>query len=147
MPTMPGPVTGAGSALKTDMDQRVDTGKSAELANLGSPNRMRAYVVLAMTIGALLVCVLLALPFLAALTWALALAILCMPSHRWIESKIKSPSLAALISVCWIGLVVVMPAIWISARLMTEAAAGAVCDQGEGSVRGMAGHFRKSRRT
>ena len=126
MPTMPGPVTGAGSALKTDMDQRVDTGKSAELANLGSPNRMRAYVVLAMTIGALLVCVLLALPFLAALTWALALAILCMPSHRWIESKIKSPSLAALISVCWIGLVVAMPAIWISARLMTEAAAGAV---------------------
>jgi len=126
MPTMPGPVTGAGSALKTDMDQRVDTGKSAELANLGSPNRMRAYVVLAMTIGALLVCVLLALPFLASLTWALALAILCMPSHRWIESKIKSPSLAALISVCWIGLVVAMPAIWISARLMTEAAAGAV---------------------
>jgi len=79
-----------------------------------------------MTIGALLVCVLLALPFLASLTWALALAILCMPSHRWIESKIKSPSLAALISVCWIGLVVAMPAIWISARLMTEAAAGAV---------------------
>ena len=108
------------------MDQRVDDRTPAETANLGSPDRMRAFVVLAMTIGALFVCFLLALPFLAALTWALALAILCVPSHRWTESKVKSPSLAALISVCWIGLVVVMPAIWISARLITEAAAGAV---------------------
>ncbi len=108
------------------MDQRVNDRTPVEVANLGSPNRMRAYVVLAITIGALFICFLLALPFLPALTWALALAILCVSSHRWIESKVKSPSLAALISVCWIGLVVVMPAIWISARLVTEAAAGAV---------------------
>jgi predicted PurR-regulated permease PerM len=107
------------------MDHRIDY-QPDEAAELGPSNRMRAYVVLAITIGALFVCFLLAMPFLAALTWALALAVLCMPSHRWIESKVGFPSLAALISVGWIGLVVVMPAIWISARLMTEAAAGAV---------------------
>jgi predicted PurR-regulated permease PerM len=108
------------------MDQRVDDRRPVKAANLGSPNRMRTYVVLAITIGALFVCGLLAIPFLSAITWALALAILCAPSHRWIEDKVKSPSLAALISVFWIGLVVVMPAIWISTRLVTEAATGAV---------------------
>ena len=83
-------------------------------------------MVLAITIGALFLCFQLAIPFLPALTWALALAVICVPSHRWIESKVKSPSLAALISVSSIGLIVVMPAIWISARLLTEAASGAV---------------------
>jgi len=114
-----------GSGLKV-MDQRVGDKKSTEVANLGSPDRMRAYVVLAITIAALFVCYLLVIPFLPALTWALALAILCVPLHRRIESKVKSPSLAALISVTWIGLIVVMPAIWISSRLVTEAAVGAV---------------------
>jgi predicted PurR-regulated permease PerM len=108
------------------MDQRVEDRKAAEVASLGSPDRTRAYVVLAITIGALLICVLLAMPFLSALTWAVALSIVCVTSHRCIEAQVKWPSLAALISVSWIGLIVVMPAIWISARLMTEATAGAV---------------------
>ena len=113
-------------ALKNFMNQHVDDRIPAEVAKLGSPNSMRAYVVLAITIGALFLCFQLAIPFLPALTWALALAVICVPSHRWIESKVKSPSLAALISVSSIGLIVVMPAIWISARLLTEAASGAV---------------------
>jgi predicted PurR-regulated permease PerM len=127
---MPAAKDSLGTDLKTgpwssNMDHYVDDRKTTQVA-LVSPHRMRAYVVLAITIGALFVCFLLAMPFLPALAWALSLAILCVPSHRWIERKVASPSLAALVSVSWIGLVVVMPALWISARLITEAAAGAV---------------------
>jgi predicted PurR-regulated permease PerM len=108
------------------MNQRVNQKKRTDVANLGPPNRMRSYVLLAITIGALIVCYLLTIPFLPALTWALALAILFAPSHRWLESRLRSPGLAASISVFWIGLVVVVPAVWLGSQLVTEAATGAV---------------------
>jgi predicted PurR-regulated permease PerM len=86
---------------------------------------MRAFVVLAITIIGLFVCYLLTIPFLPALTWALALAIIFAPSHRWLEAKLRAPGLAASISVFWIGLIVVLPAIWLGSLLVTEAATGA----------------------
>lgn len=62
-------------------------------------------VVLAVAvIVGIVVCVLLAEPFLGAITWALSLAILFAPFHAWIETKLKHPNLAAVVSVLTIKL-------------------------------------------
>ncbi len=42
---------------------------------------------------------LLAQPFWGAITWALSLAILFAPFHAWVETKLKHPNLAAMVSV------------------------------------------------
>ena len=70
-------------------------------------------------------CYLMALPFLPALTWALALAVLFMPAHQWLESTMKHPNLAASVSVLGIGLIVVVPAVFMGQRLVSEAVKGA----------------------
>ncbi|MCU0786254.1 MAG: AI-2E family transporter [Verrucomicrobia bacterium] len=70
-------------------------------------------------------CYRLALPFLPALVWALALAVLFTPFHRWLESKLKHPSLTAAISVLMVGLIVAVPATFVGQRLVMESAKGA----------------------
>jgi predicted PurR-regulated permease PerM len=87
---------------------------------------MRAFVVLAFTVVGLVVCYLMTMPFVPALTWALALAIVFAAPHRWIEARFRAPSLAAFFSVFWICSIVVVPAIWLGSLLVTEAATGAV---------------------
>jgi predicted PurR-regulated permease PerM len=107
------------------MDDSVHEKHPGTVPDLGPPNRVRASVVLGLTIVVLIVCYLLTVPFVPALTWALALAIVFAPSHRWLEGRLRSPSVAAFSSVFWIGSIVVVPAIWLGSLLATEAAMGA----------------------
>jgi hypothetical protein len=44
--------------------------------------------------------------FLPALTWAMALAILFAPAHRWVEARLRRPNATSVLS---IGLIVVLP--------------------------------------
>jgi predicted PurR-regulated permease PerM len=66
-----------------------------------------------------------ALPFLPAITWALALAILFSPFQRWLESKRIHPGLAAGISVLVAILIVAVPATFVVKHLVQQAANGA----------------------
>ena len=75
-----------------------------------SRSNIHAIELLAATAVGLYLCYLMVLPFVPALTWALALAVLFMPVHRWIESAVKHASLAASASVLTISLIVVVPA-------------------------------------
>ena len=106
--------------------EQTDKQEHSRSAKLGPRTRTRAFVLLAITIAGLYVCYLLMVPFLPALTWAMALAILFAPAHRRVEAKLSSPGLAAAISVVGIGLVVVAPLTYIGSRLVGEAAQGAV---------------------
>jgi predicted PurR-regulated permease PerM len=78
----------------------------------------------AIAIGAYL-CFRLAIPFLPALAWALALAVLFAPLQRWLEAKLRRPSLAAAVAVLLIGLIVLVPAVFVLQQLVLQAAAGA----------------------
>jgi predicted PurR-regulated permease PerM len=91
----------------------------------------QAVVLSAATGVAIYVCYLLALPFLPALTWALALAILFAPAHRALESTLKRPNLAAIICVLMAALIVVAPATFVAERLVNEAAKGAAIVQAQ----------------
>jgi predicted PurR-regulated permease PerM len=95
-------------------------------SKLGSRSRLRAYILVAVTLAGLFVCTLLTAPFFPALTWAVALAILFAPAHGWIEARLKKPNLAAAMSVLWIGLLVVLPFVVLGSRMISEAAQGAI---------------------
>ncbi len=91
----------------------------------GSSSQVHSLVLMALTLGGLYLCYRLAAPFFPALAWALALAILFAPVQRWLEAKIKYPSLATSISVLLVAVIVVLPATFIADRLISEAASGA----------------------
>jgi predicted PurR-regulated permease PerM len=108
--------------MTTETDERRHT----PIEKLGSRSRTRVLVLLAITIAGLAVCYLLLAPFLSALAWALALAVLFAPIHRRIEAKVHNRSVAALISVLLAGSVIMLPATLLGSRLVIEAAKGAV---------------------
>ena len=70
-------------------------------------------------------CFLLAVPFSAPIVWAVMLAVLFAPMQRWLEKKLHATGMAAAISVCMIGLIVIVPASFVAQRLVMQAATGA----------------------
>ncbi len=74
----------------------------------------------------LVLCYLIAAPFLPAIVWSVTLALLFSPVQAYLERLIRSPSLAALLSVVIAALAVVVPAVIISGLLLNEAIRGAV---------------------
>lgn len=81
-------------------------------------------IVLAIATGiALYVCYELAAPFLAPITWALALAVVAHPLHHWIEDRMKSGSLAAGLAVLIVAVTLVAPAVFVVREVAQEASA------------------------
>ena len=64
-------------------------------------------------------------PFLGAIAWALALAVVAHPLHRFIARRIEKPTLAAGLAVLLVALVIVVPAVFVGHSIVREAAAGA----------------------
>jgi predicted PurR-regulated permease PerM len=95
-------------------------------ANSGTVLRsVRPLLLMVATALGLYGCYRLALPFVPALAWALALAVLFVPLQRRLEAKLKRPSLAAAIAVVLIGLIVVVPATFVGQQLVQQTAKGA----------------------
>lgn len=82
-------------------------------------------IALAIVTGiALYVCYELAAPFLAPITWAVALAVVAHPLHQWIEGHTKSSSLAAGLAVLVVAVTLVAPGVFVVREISQEAAAG-----------------------
>ena len=91
----------------------------------GSRRQIHVLALMAATALGFYLCYLMALPFVPALSWALALAVLFMPLQRWLESTVNRPNLAASVCVLVIGLIVIVPATLMGQRLVSEAVASA----------------------
>jgi predicted PurR-regulated permease PerM len=89
------------------------------------PDRGRSLVLAAAIVVGMFVCYRLMVPFVPALAWALALAVLFAPMHRWTEARLHRPNVSASISVLIVGLIVVVPALFVGERLLDEATNGA----------------------
>lgn len=99
---------------------------AVQIANdWGSRSHVHTLVLMAVTVVGIYFCYRLAAPFFPALAWALALAVLFAPLHRWLGSKVKYPNLAATICVLVVAVIVVVPATFVAERIIGEAARGA----------------------
>ena len=76
------------------------------------------------SVAGISLCLLIAWPFLGAITWALTLAILFAPLHERVERRVRHPNIAALLSTAIVIVVVVVPAVFVVERLITEATSG-----------------------
>lgn len=92
--------------------------------NWDSPNHLQTFVLILATVFGVYLCYQIAVPFLSVLAWAMTLAILFTPMQRWLESKLKYSSLSALISVLLIGLIVVVPIIFVGEQLVLQTLKG-----------------------
>ncbi len=86
---------------------------------------------IALTVCAIVLSLYLTIPFVSSLTWALVLAVVFARPHAIIERAVKNPSLAAGVSVLIIALIVVVPLIVVSERLIREAINGVNFVQGQ----------------
>lgn len=85
--------------------------------------QVRDIALLLVTVLALYLCWLLASPFLAAIVWALALAVVAYPLHRRFELLLP-PNLAAFVSVLTVTVVLLAPGAFLLQRFFDEAIAG-----------------------
>lgn len=83
---------------------------------------MRLFVLISLTVILIGLSISLALPFLPAITWAVALAILAWPLHRWIGRRIGPGWLAAGLSTTIVATVIVATGLFITYQIASETA-------------------------
>ncbi|PWU11952.1 MAG: AI-2E family transporter [Verrucomicrobia bacterium] len=83
--------------------------------------RIRSVVLPLLAGAGIYLCYRMAQPCIPSLVWAGALALVFTPLHRWIEARIKRPSLAAAFSLVIVGLLVVAPATWFAQKVAEQA--------------------------
>ena len=93
-------------------------------APMWSPRGLPELALLALTALALVLCFLVARPFVGALAWAMALAVVGWPLHRRIAQRLRRPGIAAAVSVTVVAVLVVVPAVLLVPAAVDEAMAG-----------------------
>jgi predicted PurR-regulated permease PerM len=81
-------------------------------------------VLLAGTALSFYVCYRLALPFLPAITWALALAVIAYPLHDRVLGFLGRPNLTAALSVLLVAVLIVAPGAFLAQQLVSQASRG-----------------------
>lgn len=79
---------------------------------------------LALTVLALVLCFLIARPFVSSLAWATALAVVAWPLHRRLARRVPWPAAAAALSVVAIALLLVVPSGMLIPGVVDEAMSG-----------------------
>ena len=96
-------------------------------------------IALALITGLLIVlCAILAWPYISALVWALALAIIAWPIHKWVSRQVSLPWLSAGISTVTVLVLVLVPLLFVSYQLAREASSAAEkmkTDQAQGVLK------------
>ena len=86
--------------------------------------RLSLGVLVMMTALGVALCVLMLGPFVPGLAWALALAVTALPLHRRVLRVVKTPNLAAGISVCLVTLILLTPAVFLGWQIGTRVSEG-----------------------
>lgn len=100
------------------MDLRDPSPASDERVSRGS---MRLIALAAVTVVGIYFCYRLAQPFLPALAWAAALAIVAFPVHTRIRRVVANRTWAAGLSLTFVVLVILIPSVWVASQMAKEA--------------------------
>jgi predicted PurR-regulated permease PerM len=110
------------------MDESQQPEPQKPITNGGWLTRERALalalVLIVATALAFYVCYRLALPFLPAVTWALALAVVAHPLHKMIAGRVKNPNAAAGLSVAVVAILIVTPAVFLVQQIVSQTSRG-----------------------
>src|SRR5688572_15721756 len=90
-----------------------------------TPERVLLAVLAVITVIVFYLCYLLVRPFVPALAWALAIAVVAYPLHAWIQRRLKRKSLVAGITVLVVTLTVLAPTILVVHHATNDALASA----------------------
>src|SRR5262245_51056008 len=85
--------------------------------------RIRSLGFIGITILLAYLCYVVALPFLPALAWAAALAVIVYPVHAWLSRRMRRDTGAALVSVFLVTVIIVVPALFVVREVADEATA------------------------
>ena len=86
--------------------------------------RVLVVVLTLITGGVFYLCYLLAVPFVPALAWALAVAVVAHPMHERIRRRLRRKSLAAALSVILVTITLLAPAIFVVHQVTNDAITG-----------------------
>src|SRR5262245_4176843 len=100
-------------------DERVPPNDDA--ARITVRQRYQMLALAALTLALVGLCVLLAVPFLPALTWGVALAIMAWPLHTWVNRHIRRPNAAAAVSTTVVVVLILAPGLFVAYQLAREA--------------------------
>ena len=81
-----------------------------------------ALVLIVSTAIALYLCYRLAHPFLPALAWALALAVVAFPLYAWLLNRLNRPNCAAVLAVVLVAILLIAPTFFVLTHLGREVA-------------------------
>ncbi len=99
--------------------------KTTDATTSTGANGIRNFTFGVLTAIFIALCVVLAVPFLSAISWGVALAIIALPLHRWLERHLNSPGFAAVISTTVVATVILATGAFVVYQLGREAAAAA----------------------
>ncbi len=93
---------------------------------LATGERFRPFALAALTVVLIGLCVLLAVPFLPAITWGVALAVIAWPLHSWVQRRlIENRTWAAALTSFVVVLAVAVPGVFVTQQIGREAASAA----------------------
>lgn len=108
------------------IDDEVKTKETYRESDNGLLTRERvlALTLIAATVIAFYICYRLVHPFLPALAWALALAVIAHPLHGWIAGRTRHANIAAGLAVFIVSVAIIAPTLFVAERLASEGAQG-----------------------
>jgi predicted PurR-regulated permease PerM len=118
--------------MMSELNDRTDDYKSRR--RWLSRERALSIVLLVATVLVVYLCYQLARPFLPALAWALALAVIAHPLHDWLAHRLRQANVAAGVAVVLVALSIVAPTLFVTQRLGREAARGVAWLQSESAA-------------
>ena len=92
--------------------------------SVSQPTVRSAGLAAATLLGAFL-CAFVAYPLLAPILWATVLAVVARPLHRWVERRVRYPSVAAALVVVVVVVLVAVPLAFVVPQLLQQVADGA----------------------
>lgn len=95
--------------------------KTVAAAGVLSRQRVHALALLGATLLGVYLCYRLVEPFLPALAWGLALAVVAYPIHKAICRRVPNAALSAALSVATVALVIIAPAAFVIQQLVRQA--------------------------
>ena len=92
---------------------------------LATGERFRPFALAALTLVLVALCVWLMFPFLPAITWGIALAVIAWPLHTWMMRRIESRTLSAGVTTAVVVLAIAVPGVFVTRQIANEAVSAA----------------------